>query len=213
MVQNSSRHPMSRLWPRLAAIVILAIGLWCFPLFHVAPLVVPAVVSATNLPVVAETFWTQQLLAAAASDASLVAVGLQRDAPVAIKTYAHPVGLGGRAYFFLRGEGRVVARTRETLQLVLGDGASVVELQIGPIFGNTVRDATGLLDVNQFSSLQDFNLLAVELNQRVESRVLPVLRARAKVGAQVGFTGCAEAVGAGAGRPVLSIIPVRAEVY
>jgi predicted lipoprotein len=112
------------------------------------------------------------------------------------------------------GEGRVVARERDAVRLAVGAGADapVVELQTGPVFGNTVRDGTGLLDVNRFSSLQDFNALAAELNERIESRVLPTLRDRAQPGTQVRFTGCAEAVEPTSGQPLLTIVPTHVEI-
>ena len=136
-----------------------------------------------------------------------------RSRRTAIKTYARTVGLGA-AYFFVSGEGRVVARERNAVRLAVGTGADapVVELQTGPVFGNTVRDGTGLLDVNRVSSLQDFNALAAELNQRVEARVLPALRERAQTGTRVSFTGCAEAVESVPGQPLLTIVPTRVEV-
>ncbi len=96
------------------------------------------------------------------------------------------VGLGGTAYFFVGGEGRVIGRARDAVRLKLGrdDDGPAVEIQIGAIFGNTVRDGTGLRDVNQLPSLEDFNALAAELNRRVESQVIPGLRARAGLGAR-----------------------------
>lgn len=205
---------MARRWPQLIAGAILAALLCRLPLFHIVRLDRQPMAGEVNLPVVAEKFWTEQLPAAPAADASLVAARLQQNAAAAIKEFARPVGLGGTAYFVLRGQGRVIARTRDTIQLALAGAANapVVELQIGAIFGNLVRDATGLLDVNQFSSEQDFNGLAAELNRLVEVRVLPALRERAVVGVEVGFIGCAEARAGIVGGPLLTIVPIQAEV-
>jgi predicted lipoprotein len=175
----------------------------------------PVAVVGTGDPVaVAELFWREQLPKARAQDAAIVASAMKKNPKEAIATHAHPVGLGGTAYFFVHGEGRVVARDSGSVRIALGENADapVIELQTGLIFGNVVRDGTGMLDLNRFPSLQDFNALSAELNKRVESQVLPVLRDRAQVGARVSFTGCAEAVEPNPGRPVLSIIPVHAEM-
>jgi len=217
MAVKTSQHSFGAWRLRLSLVtVIAAAALWRFPLFHVMPIAEPAVLTGTvDVETVAEKFWSEQLPAAHAADVATVVATLQKDPQAAIKTYAHTVGLGGTAYFFISGEGRVVSRERDSVRLAVGSGADapVVDLQIGDIFGNTVRDATGLLDVNQFSSLEDFNTLAGALNQRVESRVLPVLRDRAQIGALVTFTGCAEAEEPAPGGPLLTIIPVRAEVH
>jgi len=193
---------------------IAAVALWCFPLFHFRPLVAPATgAGVADVSSAADKFWNEQLPAARAADVAVVLAALQKNPQTAIKTYACTVGLGA-AYFFVSGEGRVVARERNAVRLAVGTGADapVVELQTGPVFGNTVRDGTGLLDVNRVSSLQDFNALAAELNQRVEARILPALRERAQPGTRVSFTGCAEAVEPVPGQPLLTIVPTRAEV-
>jgi predicted lipoprotein len=215
MARRNSRIAVAQRWPQLAAAAILAVLLCRLPLFHVVRLDRQPILGEVNLPALAEKFWIEELPAAPAADASLVAARMQQNAAAAIKEFARPVGLGGTAYFVLRGKGRVIARTRDSIQLVLADPANglVVELQIGAIFGNLVRDATGLLDVNQFSSGQDFNGLAAELNRLVEARVLPALRERAILGMEVSFIGCAEAREGVVGGPLLTIVPIQAEVH
>ena len=91
------------------------------------------------------------------------------------------------------------------------DGTTIA-LRIGPVFGNTVRDGCGLLDLNRSPGLTEFNAVAAELNRLVEQRVQPTLRAAA-VGATVSFTGTAEMPEAlPADGPALLFIPVVAEV-
>ena len=127
---------------------------------------------------------------------------------------AQAAGLG-TAYFFVRGSARVVARERNTLRLAPeGAAAEIIAIRLGPVFGNTVRDGCGLLDVNAFPGLQEFNALSAELNALVEKSVLPALREKATVGTTVHFVGCAEAPesAAEAGEPLLTLVPVQAEV-
>ena len=215
MVGKSNRLA-APVWPRLAAMsAIAAVALWRFPLFHLRPLAALAEAGAggAGVAAAADRFWDEQLPTARATDVAIVLAALQKDPKAAIQTYARTVGLGA-AYFFVSGEGRVIARERNSVRLAVGAGADApeVELQTGPVFGNTVRDGTGLLDVNRFSSLQDFNALAGELNERIESRVLPILRDRAQPGTRVGFSGCAEAVEPTPGQPLLVIVPTRVEI-
>ena len=109
----------------------------------------------------------------------------------------------------------MVAREKNILRLApAGAESEIVVIRLGPVFGNTVRDGCGLLDVNAFPGLQEFNDLSAALNTLVEKNVLPLLREKAVVGATVNFVGCAEAPenAADAGEPLLTIVPVRVEI-
>jgi predicted lipoprotein len=117
---------------------------------------------------------------------------LRRDPAGAARDHGRRVGLGGTAYLFARGTGRVVAVERSRLLLDL-DGTTIA-LRTGPVFGNTVRDGCGLLDLNRSPGLTEFNAVAAELNRLVEQRVQPALRT-APVGATVGFAGSRRVAG------------------
>ena len=203
----------------------LAIALYFFPLFRIVSLKTQTAAAATAAaaapaafdPVsTAAKFWNADLPAAIpqAVQLKVLAAAIRANAESAKTNYAKSAGLG-TAYFFVRGSGKVVSRDRHTLRLA-PDGAETetIVLHIGPIFGNTVRDGSGRLDVNSFPGLQEFNDLSAALNTLVEKNVLPLLRDQAVVGATVHFAGCAEAPesAADAGEPLLTIIPVQAEV-
>src|SRR5262249_83676 len=66
-----------------------------------------------------------------------------------------------------------------------------VILQTGLLFGNTVRDATGLLDAAKLPDSRQFNEISTELNRIVEADVV-VLTQKAAVGRHVTFPPCAE---------------------
>lgn len=222
---HTGSAPLGGLKTGLLLAVGLAVFLYFFPLFHVVSLQTQAAAAATAAAAAPAAFdpvtaaariWQTELPAAIPRAVELkdLAPALRANAETAKTQFAKSAGLGA-AYFFLRGSGKVVSRDRNTLQLApAGAATEIVALRIGPIFGNTVRDGSGLLDVNSFPGLQEFNDLSAALNARVEKEVLPVLRDRAVVGAMVHFAGCAEAPesAAEAGEPLLKIIPVQAEV-
>ena len=210
---------------RVAAAIALIVLLYVFPLFHVVSLktqAAAAAVAAATAPAAfdpvtaAARFWHTDLPAAIprAVELQALAPAIRANAGAAKTLFAKAAGLG-TAYFFVRGSGKVVARDRNYLQVAPeGAATQLVALRIGPIFGNTVRDGSGLLDVNTFPGLQEFNDLSAALNTLVEQNVLPPLRAQAVVGTTVHFAGCAEAPEstAEAGEPLLTIIPVQAAV-
>jgi predicted lipoprotein len=206
------------------AVALAAVALWwVFPPIRIVPLQSaaatvgnPAADAAFDPAAMAAKLWSGELRAAAqrAAEASVVATAIRYDPEAARRKHARSVGLGA-AYYFVRGSGKVIARDRNTVRLALeGPQPAIVALRIGPVFGNAVRDGIGLLDVNQVPGLHEFNALSAELNQRVESEVLPLLREQADVGAVVTFAGSAEApeTAAAADEPLLTIIPVMAEV-
>jgi predicted lipoprotein len=203
----------------LAAAGAVAVGLWFFPPFHVVSLNTggtAAAGSAFDAPAAAARVWATDLPAAARRAVELrsFAALLRENTEAARKKYAKAAGLG-TAYYFVRGTGEVTARDRNYLRVALdGADSAVVAIRIGPVFGNTVRDGCGLLEVNSFPGLQEFNALAAELNALVEKTVLPALRDKAVVGAKISFAGCAEAPEAagGPGEPLLMLVPVEAEV-
>lgn len=212
--------------PVLAAAAVAAF-LFFFPLFHVVSLQPrgatatansngPAAPTAFDPVAAAVKFWQVDLPAAyaRAADLAQVAPATRANAEKARSQFAKAAGLG-TAYFFVRGSGKVVAREKNMLRLApVGAETEFVVIRLGPVFGNTVRDGTGLLDVNNFPGLQEFNALSAELNALVEKFVLPALRDRAIVGATVHFVGCAEAPESApeAGEPLFTLVPVQAEV-
>lgn len=207
----------------LAAAGAVAAGLWFFPPFHVVLLNARGTATAGSTSgaafdaqTAAARIWKMDLPAASRRAVELKSfVALLRDnAEAARKKYSMAAGLGA-AYFFVRGTGEVVARDRNYLRVALdGADSAIVAIRIGPVFGNTVRDGCGLLEVNSFPGLQEFNALSAELNALVEKTVLPVLREKAVVGAKISFAGCAEApeAAAAADQPLLTLVPVEAKV-
>jgi predicted lipoprotein len=86
-----------------------------------------------------------------------------------------------------------------------------VALVVGPVVGNAVRDASGLLSTGDFADSQHFNELATELNRLAEEGPVTDLRSSAEVGRTVEFVACGEIVG-GRIRWPLKLIPVSATV-
>jgi predicted lipoprotein len=185
-----------------------------FPLFHVVPLRQsgpPAAGAAFDPVAFVDRFWTERLIpgVARAVDAGELVAAVDQDRKSARRTYGRSVGLGGAYYYFVAGTGRVVSVEKDSVRLSLRDGQPQVQvvLETGHVFGNAVRDGTGLLNVNDFSNSQDFNALSSEINRRIEQQVLPDLRKRAALGATVRFVGCAEVMDEDTDLHPLRIVP------
>jgi predicted lipoprotein len=190
---------------------------WLFPLFHIVPLKQAAAQKANatfNPTQFAESFWSDSLLPAAANATSaeqLVKV-IQTDPAAAKKSFARSVGLGESYFYFLGGNGKVLSVSEDEILLSVTGGTNAeIALQAGLVFGNALRDGTGLLNVSDYPNSQDFNSIAEALNQLVETRVQPKLRKLAKPGATISFAGCAEVGDESADLKPLKVVPIHVE--
>jgi predicted lipoprotein len=138
---------------------------------------------------------------------------IQTDPAAAKKKYSRSIGLSEGYFYFLRGEGKILSVSDdEVIIAVTGGGTRAeVSLQAGLIFGNAVRDGTGLLSANDYPNSQDFNDISAALNHLVETSVQPTLRAQAKVGARISFAGCAEVNDEAADLKPLKVIPLQTQ--
>jgi predicted lipoprotein len=163
-----------------------------------------------------EQFWNNQLLPAAhhAPQARPLLDALLQDPETALSQHGRRLGLGRTHYCLIAGTGRVLAVSPNSISLALdADGTSPeILLETGPIFGNAIRDGTGLVDVSQFPNSRDFNAISSEINRRVEQFVLPALRAQASTGTMLRFVGCAEITDPSTDLLPLRVVPFLTEV-
>lgn len=201
------------------ALVLFAGAFWFVPLFHIVPLHETQIrqsqagFNATNF---AAAFWHEKLLPALdrAADAGQVLAALSADPQKARAQFGRKLGMSSSTLFFLHGTGHVVAVKKTSVALALknGDDTADILLPTGLLFGNAVRDGTGLLDASAFPNSQNFNDLSAELNHIAETTLLPQLREQAKVGATISFTGCAEIDDEDTDVKPLKVIPVAVKI-
>lgn len=207
-----------------AVLAVVALGLLAgvfrlVPLFHLVSLKqeqgrqAAAEFNATNF---AASFWNEKLLKSLdrAADAGQVLAALATDPQKARTQFGRTLGVSSSTLFFLRGTGHVVSVTKNGVSLALkdGDGPADILLPTGLLFGNAVRDGTGLLDASAFPNSQNFNDLSSELNRIVETTLLPQLREQAKVGAKISFAGCAELGDEDTDVKPVKVIPVSVKI-
>jgi len=213
---ENPQHPERRLPLRwLASVFVVSLVLVVFPPFHVRPLRSGAPSAAASgsadVPRLAERFWTEKLASPVTQpvDVRTLLTAISQNQAEAVAKYGHRAGIGGRPYFFVGGEAHVGAVDHTGVWLTV-DVASSPQLVLitGPIFGNALRDATGLLHIDDFNSF-DLNALGAELNRLAETRAQPALRTDVSVGSQVSFLAAGELDDATGDRPVLKLVPIR----
>jgi len=207
-------------WPAwFITIVVIASVCRLFPLFHVVPLKTAAAekVAATfDSTQFAEIFWTNQLLASfdKAVPTEKLLSAIQSDMTAAKKKFSRSVGLSDNYFYFLRGEEKIISVSDDEISLAVTENSTNAEivLETGLVFGDAVRDGSGLLNASDYANSQDFNDISAALNHIVETRVLPKLREQAKVGEKISFVGCAEVDDESTDLKPLKVIPIQTEV-
>lgn len=201
----------------LPVIVLACIAglLWRFPPIRIVRLADAAAAQQSqkfDARAFAEKLWTDRLMPAMseAADAVEVVAAIEQDARAARERFGRSVGVSRGYFYFLAGEGVIVSAEGNKIGVALKEGreASDIVLAAGPIFGNAVRDAPGLLNASEFSNSQDFNAIAQELNRRVESEVIPRLKSEAQIGRRLHFVVCVEVRNEPADLKPLKAVPV-----
>jgi len=164
----------------------------------------------------AEKFWAERLMRSLedATDAAVLFAAIERDREAAEERYARTLGIGSVYYYYVGGVGDVLSVSEDSLELSLAkDGTdTAIVIVTGNIFGNAIRNGTGLLDVSDFPNSRDFNNISREINRIVETRVVPPFLETVEVGARVRFVGCAEIMDEDTDLHPMRLIPVVLEV-
>lgn len=213
-----TRTPEPSLARRLAgwlmgAVVLLAL----FPPFHIRPRNVvempERVPGALDVPGFAARFWNTKLLSPGvpAVEAQPLVAALVQDPTLAAAKYGRRTGIGAKTFFLVSGQGHIAAVDQVGAWIdVGGAGAPRILLLTGPVFGNALRDVTGLLNLSDYRSV-DFTALSAELDRLSENQAQPALRKLA-VGASISFLAAGEIDDASGAVPVFRLAPIRVEV-
>jgi predicted lipoprotein len=143
-----------------------------------------------------QNFWTNKLIPNLnkATDLNQLTAMLSGDATKTFDTYSHALGIGNLRYFLVKGKGEVTAINDNALAVSLKSDTSqqTITIETEYIFGNEVRDATGLIDISEFSNTMDFNNVSAELNKIIREKVLPSFKSTVKKGNTIEFVGAIE---------------------
>jgi predicted lipoprotein len=106
------------------------------------------------------------------------------------KQYAHSLGIGNIRYFLVKATGKITKINENTLDFDV-DGKSY-SIATEFIFGNAVRDASGIITMTTFENTMDFNNVSSELNEIIRNKVVPELKKKATLGSQISLIGAIE---------------------
>lgn len=159
-----------------------------------------------------EGIWAKELLGVyhSAIDLPVLLNRLRQDPDATFAEEAQALGIGNIGYFKVKGMG-TVADVQENQVLLQVEGQTV-EIETEFIFGNAVRDASGLIRINDYDETADFNSISESINDKIRAEVIPSFKAKVKTGDQLRFEGALELNKAHLNLDQLEIIPVSLQI-
>ncbi len=156
-----------------------------------------------------EELWERELVNAYDSAVEITSLldRLKTDPEPAFQQHAQALGIGNIAYFKVQGRG-TVRRINENNVLLEVDGQPV-EVETEFIFGNAIRDASGLIKINDFDNTSDFNSISETINEKIRTEIIPEFRAKVKEGSNLTFKGAIELNQAHLDLDQLEVIPLQ----
>ena len=164
----------------------------------------------------AAEFWTNKLTPDLGKAQDLIELKfmLSRDPAKTFDTYSHALGIGNLRYFLIKGKGIIESVNENDVAVMLQGDSSRQALTVATefIFGNAVRDATGLISINEFTNTMDFNNVSAEINKIIREKVLPPFKQSARKGDAIEFTGAIELNKEHVDLLHMEVVPVRLEI-
>ena len=169
-----------------------------------------------NAATYVQTFWNNKLMPGLnkAIDITRLTSILSIDAPKAFESYSHALGIGNLRYFLVKGTGTIGSVNEDDVTVILQTDSSkqTITLATEYIFGNAVRDATGLININEFSNTMDFNNVSAELNNIIRAKVLPPFKSAVKKGNKIEFVGAIELNKEHLNLEKIEVVPVQLRI-
>lgn len=146
----------------------------------------------------ARDFWDNQLFSVLdkAIDVKELIELFNTNMNQAIKRYGKAPGVSRVYAYLIRGNGKILKIGEDFLEVSIRDLQTNPDIKIMSGFyipGNAVRDASGLIDVSEFSDTMKFNEISGEINKILVKEVIrPFLEKKPKVGKTIKFFGATQ---------------------
>lgn len=164
----------------------------------------------------ARDFYDNKLRPSADSavDLTILISFLKTQPDEAFKRYSHALAIGNIRYFLIKGEGIIKSIASDAVAVDLNGEAGNTEVNIATefVYGNAIRDASGQVNLNEFTNTAEFNTISEKINEIIRTDVVPPFLGKAKEGSNVRFTGAIEMNQKYVDVSLIEVIPVELSI-
>lgn len=170
------------------SLLILAIALVAYKSVYVEKLSVHNGKTAQKFDPVSfsKKLWLEQLPSKMDSAIALTNLigAVAKEKETAIQQYTRALAIGNYRYALVKANLQVITVNEDEVlaSVIAGDSTIQVKLATEFIYGNAVRDASGLVRVEDFPNTADLNGISEELNRIVRTDVIPAVKGKLKAG-------------------------------
>lgn len=130
----------------------------------------------------------------------------------AFAIYGKSLAVGNISYFLVKGEGEVIDIHPDLITIRLAQTGETVVIAVEYVYGNAVRDASGLIALHTFNSTSDLNNVSEALNNKIRKEVLPPFLKIVKKGDKIHFNGAIELNKINLALNDIEILPIQLQI-
>jgi len=163
----------------------------------------------------AQKLWDEKLPAKldSAVDISALKSALDSNSDVAFSIYTHALAIGNYRYALIKAIAIVDAVNEDNVAItILSSTSFKATLVTEFVYGNTLRDASNLVDLKEFPNTSDLNSISEELNKLIRQKIVPSFKSSLKPGNKIEITGAVELNKEHIHFDDLEIVPVRVKI-
>jgi hypothetical protein len=105
--------------------------------------------------------------------------------------FSHALDIGNIRYFMAKGSGTVTGLDESDVYITTPNHQNI-RIATEYVFGNALRDAPGIININDFTNSGDLNNVSSELNKIIRTKVLPPFKSTVKKGDEIEYAGAFE---------------------
>lgn len=129
----------------------------------------------------------------AAVDINTLKAAVETDATGAFGKYTNALAIGNYRYALVKGTAKVDKVGADDVAIIInGNTPFKAGLVTEFVYGNALRDASGLVALKEFPNTSDLNSISEQFNRTVREKVVPAFKPSLNTGDQIEFTGAIE---------------------
>lgn len=113
---------------------------------------------------------------------------IQHNKEETFKKYGNRLGIGNSAFFMVEAKGKITSLEDGKIKINTTENG-IISVDSKYIFGNAIRDASGLVKLTDFKTNADFNKVSEALNTIIREKALPPILQKLKIGEEISVIG------------------------